>query len=158
MDLILWRHAEAEQLEAGSPAELDMDRALTNKGRKQAAKMAYWLNSLLPQGCKVLVSPSLRTRQTAQALGRKFTVVHELDPDSNVSQHLAACNWPNSREPVLIIGHQPHLGDVVTRLIDVVGPGCAIRKGSVWWISQKLREEGDTTYLKAVMSPELVVK
>ena len=37
MDLILWRHAEAE---AGEP---DDGRALTSKGHKQAEKMAAWL-------------------------------------------------------------------------------------------------------------------
>ena len=37
MDLILWRHAEAEELaEAGD----DLARALTSRGEKQAARMA----------------------------------------------------------------------------------------------------------------------
>jgi phosphohistidine phosphatase len=158
MDLILWRHAEAELLDFELGPKRDNDRALTPKGRKQAVKMAFWLDSLLPQGCKILVSPSIRTRQTAMALGRKFTISEDLDTNSKAARVLAACNWPHSREPVLIIGHQPYLGDIVTELVDSIGPNCGIRKGNVWWISQKQREDGDTSFLKAIMSPELVLK
>lgn len=155
MDLILWRHAHAEALEDGS--QDDGQRKLTLKGQKQAAKMALWLDSVLPHGCRILVSPSQRTMQTALALGRKFKVVAEIGTDSNVEQILAACNWPHSRESVLIIGHQPHLAELVCKLLPSIKE-CAMRKGNVWWISQKEGEEGALPYLKAVMTPELVVK
>jgi len=157
MDLILWRHAHAEALEGDASYRLDTERKLTPKGQKQAAKMALWLDSVLPHSCKILVSPSQRTMQTALALGRKFKVVAEVGTDSNVDQILTACNWPNSREPVLIIGHQPQLGDIVCRLVPGIKE-CAMRKGNVWWISQKDGEENPMTFLKAVMTPELVVK
>jgi phosphohistidine phosphatase len=42
MDLILWRHAEAEE---GGP---DLERKLTPKGRKQAKRVAAWLLQRLP--------------------------------------------------------------------------------------------------------------
>jgi len=58
---------------------------------------------------------------------------------------------------VLIVGHQPQLGDIVTRLIPSI-KDCAIRKGNVWWISQKDGENEAVTYIKAIMAPELVVK
>ena len=155
MDLILWRHAHAEALEAD--LQHDGERKLTLKGQKQAAKMALWLDSVLPHSCRILVSPSQRTMQTALALGRKFKIVAEIGTDSDVDQILAACNWPNSRESVLIIGHQPHLGELVCRLLPSITE-CAMRKGNVWWISQKDGEESALPYLKAVMTPELVVK
>ncbi len=41
MDLILWRHAEAEKANPGSD---DLTRALTAKGEKQATRMAAWLD------------------------------------------------------------------------------------------------------------------
>ena len=158
MDLILWRHAEAEALAPEAPFSDDNERQLTGKGRKQAAKMGLWLNSLLPQGCRILVSPSVRTRQTALALGRKFIIVDELNTDSNVKKMLNVYNWPHSREPVLIIGHQPHLGDIVSTLIPGMGSSCAIRKANVWWISQKENSQDAAPFLKAVMTPELVLK
>ena len=47
MDLILWRHAEAEVLREGSD---DLARSLTPKGERQAARMATWLDGHLPEG------------------------------------------------------------------------------------------------------------
>ena len=41
MDLILWRHAEAFELPDGGD---DLDRALTPKGERQAARVADWLS------------------------------------------------------------------------------------------------------------------
>lgn len=156
MDLILWRHAEAEQGGADLPDEA---RKLTTKGIKQANKMAYWLDSNLPESCRIFVSPTLRTRETMEALDRKFKVMHELAPDATVETVLAVANWPNSREPVLIIGHQPYLGQVAAHLITPYQEECAIRKGNVWWITQKSKaEEEIQTYLKAIMAPDLVVK
>ena len=152
MELILWRHAEAE---LGEP---DEGRALTGKGHKQAWKMADWLDRNLPETCRILVSPATRTLQTAEALGRKFKVHPDLAPDKTAAQLLAAANWPDSREPVLIIGHQPTLGQVAAQLIGQQEQEWSIRKGNVWWIAQ--RERGDITsnYLRAVMAPELIAK
>ena len=156
MDLILWRHAEAEQGSADLPDEA---RKLTSKGIKQANKMAHWLDSNLPESCRILVSPTLRTRETMEALDRKFKVMHELAPDATVEAILAITNWPNSRDPVMIIGHQPYLGQVAAHLITPSQEECAIRKGNVWWITQKSKGEAETqTYLKAIMTPDLVVK
>ncbi len=111
MDLILWRHAEAE---LGEP---DEGRALTPKGHKQAAKMAEWLDRNLPESCRILVSPATRTLQTVEALKRKYKVVADLAPNMSADDLLRAANWPDSREPVLIVGHQPTLGQVAARLI-----------------------------------------
>ena len=72
MDLILWRHAEAED---GVP---DGERALTKKGRKQAAALAAWLNERLPKRPRILVSPAVRAQQTAAALGQAFTTAREI--------------------------------------------------------------------------------
>ena len=156
MDLILWRHAEAEPGSADLPDEA---RKLTAKGIKQANKMAYWLESTLPDSCRILVSPAVRARETVAALDRKFKVLEELRPDASAEAILAAVNWPHSREPVLIVGHQPYLGQVAACLLAPMQLEYAIRKGNVWWISQKQREaEGVQTYLKALMAPDLVVK
>lgn len=111
MDLILWRHAEAED---SAP---DMARALTSKGQKQARRMADWLDSQLPDTCRILVSPAVRTLQTVEPLGRKFKVVNSIAPGASPHDVLQAANWPNSREPVLVVGHQPTLGQVAALLL-----------------------------------------
>ena len=159
MDLILWRHAEAEP---ATEEITDEFRKLTGKGMKQANKIAYWLDSTLPETCRIFVSPAVRTRDTAEALissGRKFKIAPELAPDSTVEAVLRLVNWPNSREPVMIVGHQPYLGQVAGELLGHPLQEYSIRKGNVWWISQKQRQgEELQTYLKAIMSPDLVVK
>lgn len=110
MDLILWRHAEAEEAAEGCD---DLERALTSRGEKQAARMAGWLDRQLPDGLRVLASPAKRTEQTARALGRKFKLRAELLPGGSPAELLELVQWPRSRGAVLVVGHQPMLGQVV---------------------------------------------
>ena len=91
MDLILWRHAEAHELREGEGD--DLARALTPKGERNAARMAQWLNHVLPATARVLVSPAVRTQQTAAALERKFKTVPALAPDGSVEALVAAWRW-----------------------------------------------------------------
>ncbi|MBC7455311.1 MAG: phosphohistidine phosphatase SixA [Massilia sp.] len=152
MDLILWRHAEAEM------SEPDLQRALTPKGQKQARRMGQWLDAQLPAGCKILVSPALRTVQTAEALGRKFKVVAHLAPGASAQDVLRAANWPHGKEPVLIVGHQPTLGQVAALLVGGADGDWDIKKATAWWIVQREPQDPDSMYLKAVMAPDLTGK
>ena len=111
MDLILWRHAEAE------PGEPDLGRRLTAKGIKQAERMAAWLERHLPDTTRILVSPADRAQQTARALKRKFKTCPSSRPARRAAAVLAAAGWPDSREPVLVVGHQPTLGEVAAFLL-----------------------------------------
>ena len=150
MDLLLWRHAEAE---AGEP---DLGRGLTAKGQKQAARVAEWLDRNVAGNCRILVSPADRAQQTAAALGRKFKTVAELAPGHTVSELLSAADWPNSRESVLLVGHQPTLGLAAALLIAGSEMSWSIRKGAVWWISRRARDGFEQTYLRAVANPDLL--
>ncbi len=82
MDLILWRHAEAEESPADAQGGNDLERSLTPRGEKQAARMAAWLDRQLPERARILVSPARRCEQTALALGRKYKIRAELGPDA----------------------------------------------------------------------------
>lgn len=153
MELILWRHAEAE------PGEPDIARALTAKGRKQARKTAAWLDRHLPDKCRIFVSPAVRTVQTAEALGRKFKIHPDLAPDLTVEQLLSVAGWPDAREPVLIVGHQPALGMTAARLIAEIDQEWHMKKSSAWWIARKAQEDGTPcTILRAVVAPDLLAK
>lgn len=160
MDIILWRHAEAVE---GWP---DIDRALTAKGRKQATKVGQWLNACLPTTCRILVSPATRTIQTAEALGREYKIAPELGPEGTAQSIFVAAHWPSNREPVLIVGHQPTLGNVASTLISGIEQNWTIRKGNIWWISLRDNNQYDRrtekpeygAYIKIVMSPELIQK
>src|SRR5687768_7195599 len=114
MDLILWRHAEAHPEREG---QTDLERPLTAKGERQAQRMAEWLNQRLAHSTRILVSPALRTQQTAKALDRSFKTVQLLAPEASATALLSVARWPEATEPVLVIGHQPTLGQVAALLL-----------------------------------------
>lgn len=153
MDLILWRHADAHE---GEPGQADADRPLTPKGERQAHRMAQWLDRHLPETTRVLVSPALRARQTADALKRKARIVPALAPEATVDSLLQAARWPDSREAVLIIGHQPNLGLTAAYLLAGTTQPWTVRKGAIWWLRR--REEGGhgEVILQTMLSPDRV--
>jgi phosphohistidine phosphatase len=150
MDLILWRHADAE------PGEPDLERPLTAKGVRQAERMAAWLDGHLPDGCRILVSPAERAQQTARALGRKYKTVPELGPGATAAAVLAAAGWPDAREARLIVGHQPTLGETAALLLSGSDAPWGMRKAAVWWLSNRDREQGAEVVLKVVIGPDYV--
>jgi phosphohistidine phosphatase len=152
MELILWRHADAEY---GPP---DMERALTPKGQRQAERMGNWLARKLPESCKILVSPAKRALQTADALGRPYKIVPEIAPDASPAQLLLAANWPQRKETVVLVGHQPTLGQVAALLLSGSSQCWHVRKGSIWWFSQREQEDGAGTHLKLVLAADMVNK
>lgn len=153
MDLILWRHAEAEEPQEGHD---DLARSLTQRGEKQAARMAAWLDRQLPEGLRVLASPARRTEQTAAALGRKFKMRAELLPGGTPQELLDLVQWPRAKGAVLVVGHQPVLGQTIAQLMGLQAPDCVVRKGAVWWLRQRQRLDESQTLLLAVQSPDLL--
>lgn len=157
MDLILWRHAEADDLpEDGSQVVSDLDRSLTSRGEKQAARMAAWLDRQLPEGARIVVSPARRCEQTALTLGRKYRVRAELAPGSSPAQLLELVQWPLSKGPVLVIGHQPTLGQTVAQLLGLKESECPVKKGAVWWLRSRDRDGQNQTVVVTVQSPEVL--
>ena len=154
MELLLWRHAEAESTVP------DTARKLTAKGEKQARRVALWLNDRLPESARILASPAVRTQQTAQALagltGRKIRIVPEMAPGASAEDFLRAVDWPDARSTIVAVGHQPTLGLVASRLLCGAEQPWAIRKGALWWFSSR-PDEGDTdAALVAMVNPNLM--
>lgn len=147
MNLILWRHAEAEILR---PGQDDLERELTSKGRRQAERMAQWLDQRLPDSARVLVSPAARTQQTVAPLGRRFKTVPALAPERSVDDLLAAAGWPAADETVLVVGHQPTLGMVAARLLCGADQAWSVKKGAVWWLERRERKGQVQVTLQAV--------
>lgn len=153
MDLIFWRHAEAEDWTEGCD---DLQRSLTSRGEKQAKRMAGWLDRQLPEGTRIVSSPARRCEQTALALGRKYKVRPELAPDGTPEALLEAAGWPNGKSVVLVIGHQPSLGQAISVLLGLQQESCPVRKGSVWWIRTRERDGDVQTVVVTVQAPELL--
>ncbi len=153
MDLILWRHAEAEDWVEGCN---DLERSLTPRGEKQAARMAAWLDRQLPEATRILCSPARRCEQTVLALGRKYKLRPELAPDGSPEQLLEAALWPASRVPVVVVGHQPTLGGAVAQLLGLKHGASPVRKGAVWWIRNRERDGHEQTLVVTVQTPDLL--
>ncbi|MEZ0330099.1 MAG: histidine phosphatase family protein [Methylophilaceae bacterium] len=150
MELILWRHAEAED---SAP---DISRALTAKGELQAKKMAAWLKGRLAPDIKILVSPAKRTQQTASALGMEFTTLDSLSPGAPPSAILEAADWPRGNGTVLIVGHQPTLGMAAAYALSGKPQYWSVKKGAIWWISSRVRVHEDQAVLRVTISPDFL--
>lgn len=153
MDLILWRHAEAQEPQEGGD---DLARVLTPRGEKHATRMALWLDRQLPGGLRVLASPARRTEQTASALRRNFKMRAELLPGAVPQDLLELVRWPQTKGTVLIVGHQPVLGQTIAQLLGLQLPECSVRKGAVWWLRHKQRLDHTQAVLMTVQSPEFL--
>jgi phosphohistidine phosphatase len=140
MELILWRHADAED---GAP---DLERRLTPKGRKDAERVAKWLLRHLPAGFEVVASPAARAQETAKALKVRIRIDPALAPGASVNDILGAA--ARAAKVAVIVGHQPDLGCAIAHLFGREQAEWRLRKGALWWIEDDL--------VKAVISPDLL--
>ena len=151
MQLILWRHAQAED------GRRDLERELTAKGRKQAAKMAAWLRQRMPDRVQVFVSPALRAQQTADALSAPMKTINRLAPGAAVADVLDVVSWPGEEGGVaIVVGHQPTLGEVAARLVGDAAASWSVRKGGIWWLERRARGDRAEVLVRAVISPDLI--
>ncbi len=142
MDIILWRHADAED---GAD---DMARRLTAKGEAQAAAMAKWLRRHLPAEYVLLASPARRAQQTAAALHAAIHSEPHLAPGASAHALVESARKHREKGLVILVGHQPDLGRAAAQLVAHAHADWWIEKGAVWWI------EGHR--IKAVVSPDLL--
>ena len=150
MDLLLWRHAEAVD---GIP---DASRELTQRGIKQADRMAEWLHANRPKRLRVLASPTLRTRQTAAAFTDNFEIAPALGTDASVAGILAATGWPDGAGARLLVGHQPSLGRLAALLLSGQEADWTIKKGALWWFTNRVREGESQTVLRCALPADLL--
>lgn len=148
MDLILWRHADAED------GAQDFARELTGKGHKQAARMAAWLDARLPKEARILASPAVRAQQTARALAREVETSEEVNTGATPAALLKAAGWPGGHGTLVVVGHQPTLGAAAALALTGTAAQWRIRKGGLWWIAA--RSDESTPAVIAVITPDLI--
>jgi phosphohistidine phosphatase len=153
MDLIFWRHADAFDPLEGQD---DLSRTLTPKGEKQALRMGQWLDRQLPEGVRIISSPAVRCEQTVKTLGRKVKYKSELLPIASVDDLLLTAGWPDSKMSVVLVGHQPVLGQAISYLLGISNGECSVRKGAVWWLRCRVRDGVTQTVVVSVQTPELL--
>jgi phosphohistidine phosphatase len=123
--------------------------------------MGEWLNRVLPESARILVSPALRTQATAEALERRFKTVAGLAPDGTIEHLLAETRWPQAREVTVVVGHQPTLGLAAAYLMGAqqvtADNPWRIKKGAIWWIRVKALDDGSLAVTTvAVRTPDLL--
>lgn len=150
MELILWRHAEAE---AGAP---DAERRLTPKGVKQAKRMAAWLRERLPDGAVVLTSPARRAQETARALREDAATRDALGTSAGAAALLKAAGWPKGRGTVVVVGHQPTLGEAAALALAGRAEAWRLKKGGIIWLVAGQADAGGRAALRAALSPDLL--
>ncbi len=153
MELILWRHAEAEDTHPGIS---DHERRLTPHGEKQARKMATWLREQLPEKTRILVSPAQRTIQTANALKLNYKIEPAIGTSAAPTDLLGAAGWPDGEDAVLLVGHQPTLGQVAAALMTGAEMDWSVKKGAVWWLSGRIRIGKPQTVIRRVFNPDML--
>lgn len=152
MELVLWRHADAEV----GPS--DLKRELTDKGRRQASRVAKWLRPRLEGDWEILVSPAVRAKQTADALDVDYDVRLTLGPLETEDALIREVGWPAGERNVIVVGHQPTLGRVAARFLSGHRGDLTMKKGSIWWFSSKIDDEvgQGETLLRAVIAPDFL--
>ena len=150
MELILWRHAEAED------GLNDSERKLTAKGVKQAERVAKWLRARMPGDAVILASPARRAQQTAQALGDDFKTEPAIGLAASAEGVLQAAGWPDAGGTVVIVGHQPTLGETAALLLTGAKDSWNLKKGAVIWVARRGEGAHARNQLRAAISPDLI--
>src|SRR2546427_8216773 len=126
LDLLLWRHADAER------GGRDKERRLTAKGRKQARRIAAWLRKKLPSEVTVLTSPARRAVETASALTDDFKTNPQLDTDASASEVLIAAGWADGAGAGGVVGPQPTLRRAAALILPGTESGWKVHKSGIW--------------------------
>ncbi len=156
MQVIFWRHAEAEDVSAAGPAA-DLERALTRQGRRDAGRVAAWIKAHVPKPWRVCASPALRARQTAMALVDYPREEPALAPQSDVDALLALVEAHREYDRALVLcGHQPTLGRAAMRWLCGSDQDFSLRKGALLWVVERGRDGGGNRALRAAIGPDLV--
>lgn len=150
MDLILWRHAEAK--DPHGPIA-DAERELTPRGQRQAEKMAKWLRDQPLRDVDVICSPAKRAIQTVKTLGLPYKIKTQLGVGASTADLLGAAEWPDRPGAMIIVGHQPALGRLASLLLAGSEADWTIKKGGIWWFTNRVRHDETQTVLRAVFSP-----
>jgi phosphohistidine phosphatase len=129
LDLVLVRHADA-----GDPAAWtgpDASRPLSNKGRKQASRLARFLREIGLEPDAIITSPKIRAAETAAAIGEAVGI--EVRIDERLAEGFGLAELDGIvrdgpfRRPILV-GHDPDFSELAELL---VGAPIPLRKGAL---------------------------
>jgi phosphohistidine phosphatase len=160
MQLLVIRHAIAEDRDAfAATGEDDAQRPLTKRGEEKMEEVVAGLRRIVDSLDTLAASPLVRAQQTAEIVAKGYgdmpiETVEALSPDS---EPRALLGWLRKRGPtdvVAIVGHEPHLGILVTWLM--TGQPAwrlALRKGGACLLDFSARAASDGATLQWALTP-----
>jgi phosphohistidine phosphatase len=118
--LLLFRHAKAERSIPGTP---DFDRALIERGRKDAGQIGAYMAShgLTPE--RVLLSPAARSQQTWKQAAKAFKpepAAKSAEKLYDATPHAILAvikDAPAAAHSLLVCGHNPGLHELAMMLV-----------------------------------------
>jgi phosphohistidine phosphatase len=138
MILYFMRHGIAVDRDEKGKSPDDRERALTPKGNKRMRRAAKGLLTLSLSLDRILTSPFVRARQTAQIVAEalhmedRLEEIQELCPDQSVQVLLSALAAYSGKENILLIGHEPLLSSTVSFLLSgSAGAEIRLKKGGL---------------------------
>lgn len=123
MQLLVIRHAIAEDRDAfASSGRDDSERPLTAAGRDKMRRAVAGLRRLVPTIDLLASSPYVRAMQTAELVAEGYGIgdikqVDALVPDAPLQRFLTWVQRKATVDVVATVGHEPHLGELVTWLM-----------------------------------------
>jgi phosphohistidine phosphatase len=163
MQLLVIRHAIAESREAfAATGEDDAKRPLTTEGRRRMERVAEGLRRVVRSIDVLGSSPFVRAMQTARIVaeaygGMAVSPVSSLVPDSPPDAFLSWLRRQRQAEVVAVVGHEPHLGTLVTWLVTGLAESrVALRKGGACLLEFSARPEPGGATLTWLLTPALL--
>lgn len=133
MKLFVLRHGIADDHAEGG----DSQRALTTEGRRK-------LSSVVAQACRagmspelILTSPYVRARETAEiaakaaGFSQKLIETDNLVPYANPLELWEELRGRREAQQVLVVGHNPHLSDLLSVLLGAPGGAIPMKKAAL---------------------------
>ena len=120
MQLLVIRHGIAEDSETfAATGKDDSRRPLTKAGKRKMKEVAVGLREIVETIDVICASPLVRAQQTAEIVAKAYddvpvSTVEALSPGSDPSDLVAWLGKHASAGVVAIVGHEPHLGMLVT--------------------------------------------
>ncbi|MDD1697084.1 MAG: phosphohistidine phosphatase SixA [Methanoregula sp.] len=124
MDLFILRHGKAEKSSDVTP---DSARALTREGKEEVKKVALWMKVNNIRFDAIATSPLKRACETAKIVAAvldqkdRLTVWEELAPGGDPDTICYHASEYNENATVLIIGHEPGLSMLISKIIGDTG-------------------------------------
>jgi phosphohistidine phosphatase len=160
MQLLIIRHAIAEDrdvfAESGAP---DEDRPLTAFGKRRMRRNVRGLRRVAPQIDVLATSPLVRADQTARIVAEEYGLsevetVEALRPDARLRDLLRWIAKQPADAVVAVVGHEPHLGTLVTWLISGVElQGVSIKKGGAALVEFQKKPSASGGTLEWLLTP-----